>query len=888
MSKKKIEAHTVITAHANADFDALAAMIAASKLYPGAVLIFPGTQEKNLRNFYIQSTTYLFNFRNFKDIDPDSVKLLVVVDTRQKSRLQHVETLLNNPKIVIHAYDHHPDTDEDVIPARSVVLPWGSTTAILVDEIQRQELTVGPDEATILGLGIFEDTGSFSFNSTTEHDFSAAGWLKTQGMDLGVIADLLARELSADQISILNELLDSATSHDIHGVEVIIAEVSTERFINDFAFLVHKVIDMESIRVFFALGRMADRIHVVARSKSPDVDVGQICSSLGGGGHAYAASATIKDKTLAEVRDDLFALLYSHVNPQLVVDSLMSRPAVTIEDDVSIHDAVELMTRYSLKALPVVAEGTMKTVGLLDHHLADKAVSHKLGDMPVGEYMIQDFSVVPPNTELYEVMEIILGRRQRLVPVEEEGKIIGVITKTDLVNLLIEEPARIPESLLPQRARERNIRTIMRNRLPKRWYELLEQAGQLAQDMGYLAYTVGGFVRDILLGRPNLDLDLVIEGDGIEFARRLAEKYKGRIKAHHKFKTALVIFPDDSRVDVATARLEYYEYPAALPTVELSSIKMDLFRRDFTVNALAVSLNPGSFGQIQDFFGSQRDIRDKTIRVLHSLSFVEDPTRILRAIRFEQRFGFVIGGQTLRLIKNALHLNLFNRLSGSRIFHELTQILNEETPLDSLNRLHELGILQALHPDLEMTAKRAAVLEELEKVRNWYGLLYIKPDPIPWKMYFLGLTMGLKRDESREILTRLNLSRRDKNDFLNLREQIGEALGKLMGWREKTSKLSELCSTLDPIPVEGVLFIMAKSRREEVRRNISQFLANTRYSQIKITGRDLERIGIPPGPIYSDILSRVRSAFIDGQSKTRKAQMEMAERLWLELDKNPA
>ncbi len=882
MNKKKINAHTVITAHSNADFDALAAMIAASKLYSEAVLIFPGTQEKNLRNFYIQSTTYLFNFRNFKDIDPDSVRLLVVVDTRQKSRLQHIEPLLDNSKVVVHAYDHHPDTDEDVEAVKSVVLPWGSTTAILVDEIQKQGLTVGPDEATILGLGIFEDTGSFSFNSTTEHDFNAAGWLKTQGMDLSVIADLLTRELSSDQISILNELLDSATTHDIHGVGVVITEVSTERFINDFAFLVHKVIDMENMRVLFALGRMADRIHVVARSKSPDVDVGQICSSLGGGGHAYAASATIKDKTLAEVRDDLFALLYSHVNPQLVVDSLMSRPAVTIEDDVSIHDAVELMTRYSLKALPVVAEGTMKTVGLLDHHLADKAVSHKLGDMPVGEYMIQDFSVVPPDTELYEVMEIILGKRQRLVPVEENDRIIGVITKTDLVNLLIEEPARIPESLLPQRARERNIRTILRNRLPKRWYELLEESGKLAQDMGCLAYTVGGFVRDIMLGRPNLDLDLVVEGDGIEFARRLADRYHGRIKAHHKFKTAVVIFPDDSRVDVATARLEYYEYPAALPTVELSSIKMDLFRRDFTVNALAVSLNPTSFGQVQDFFGAQRDIRDKIIRVLHSLSFVEDPTRILRAIRFEQRFGFTIGGQTLRLIKNALHLNLFNRLSGSRIFHELTLILDEETPLDSLGRLQELGILQALHPDLELTSKRADVLEELEKVRNWYGLLYIKPDPTPWKMYFLGLTMGLKREQARDILRRLNLSRRDKNEFLTLREQISEALGSLMGWREKTNNLSELCETLDPIPVEGVLFIMAKSRREEVRRNISQFLANTRYSRIKITGRDLERVGIPPGPIYGTILSKVRWAFIDGQAKTRKSQMELAERLWKE------
>ncbi|MGE4553672.1 MAG: CBS domain-containing protein, partial [Desulfovibrionaceae bacterium] len=456
-ARRPIEAHTVITAHANADFDALAAMIAASKLYPDAVLIFPGSQEKTLRNFYIQSTTYLFNFKTFKEIDPDAVKLLVVVDTRQASRLQHVAPLLERPDVVIHTYDHHPDTDEDIPAVLSDVRPWGSCTAILVDRMRAENVTLNVEEATILGLGIFEDTGSFTFGSTTPHDFTAGSWLREQGMDLGVIADLLNRELSAEQISILSDLLNSATTHDIHGVDVVIAQISTERFINDFAFLVHKVMDMENIRVLFALGRMGDRIHVVARSKSPDVDVGQICSSFGGGGHPYAASATVKDRTLAEVRDELFALLYSHINPHLVVEGLMSRPAVTIEDDRSIHDAVEIMTRFSLKTLPVVLVGTQKTCGLLDHTIADKAVSHKLGDMPVSEYMVQDFSVVPPSTDLYAVMEIILGKRQRIVPVEEDGAIIGVITRTDLVNLLIEEPARIPESLMPERSRDRNI-----------------------------------------------------------------------------------------------------------------------------------------------------------------------------------------------------------------------------------------------------------------------------------------------------------------------------------------------------------------------------------------------------------------------------------------------
>ncbi|MGE4506879.1 MAG: CBS domain-containing protein, partial [Desulfovibrionaceae bacterium] len=811
------------------------------------------------------------------EIDTDGVKLLVVCDTRQKSRLGHVDVLLEKPGMVIHAYDHHPDTDEDVQADQSVVEKWGSTTAILVDRMIRQGVTLNTQEATLLGLGIYEDTGSFTYNSTTEHDLAAGAWLRGQGMDLGVIADLTTRELSAEQISLLGELLDQATTHDIHGVEVVITRVSTESYVNDFAALVHKLMDMENIRVLFALGRMGDRIHVVARSSNPDVNVGQICSTLGGGGHPYAASATVKDKTMAEVNDDLFALLYSHINPQVVVDSIMSRPGMAVEDGETMDQAVEFMGRYGFKGVPVVASGTRRVVGLLDHAVADKAVAHKLGGMLVGEYMAREFQTVPPDTDLYQVMEIILEKRQRLLPVTDGEELVGVITNTDLLNLLIEEPARIPESLSPERrSRERNITTLMRNKLSKEQIRFLEQAGELARDMGFEVYAVGGFVRDILLARGNSDLDLVVEGDGVAFAKRLAESNRARIKSHHKFRTAVVIFPDGRRVDVATARLEYYEAPAALPTVELSSIKMDLYRRDFTINALAVNLTPGKFGLLADFFGAQRDIKDQTIRVLHSLSFVEDPTRMMRAVRFEQRFGFKVGGQTQRLMKNALQLDLFNRLSGSRIFHELQLMLEEEHPSDCLLRLSDMKILGAIHPLLELNPKRRETLAEIEKVHLGVSTMYLESDIEPWKLYLLGLCLGLTREDTRSVLRRLNITHRDEREFLALRELVGETLGKLIAFAPGRDKLSELCQLLERLPVEGVLFLMARSRKEEIRKSISLFLSRLRFQTLEIDGNDLKRMGIEPGPVFSDILRRVKAAVIDGEAETREEQLERA------------
>lgn len=875
-----MDAPTVITSHANADFDALASMVAASKIYPNSVLIFPGSQEKNLRNFFIQSTTYLFNFKNFKDINPDTVELLVVCDTRQRTRVPHVHPLLDNPDLKIHLYDHHPDTDDDLPADKSVVkMDWGSTTTIITHLMREQGVTLTTEEATLLGLGIYEDTGSFGFNTTSPADFEAAGWLKGQGMDIEVITDLLSHELSAEQITNLGELLQNASNYDIHGVDIVITEISTDRFVPDFALLVHKLMDMEDIKVAIALGRMADRIHVVARSKNPEVNVGTICAAMGGGGHGAAASATVKDKTLAEVRDDLFAMLYAQINPRIVMDGLVSRPPVFIEDDKTMNEMVELMTRYGLTDVPVVVDGTMECVGIMGQVTADKAVAHGLGNMGISEYMSRKFETVTPDADLYEVMEVILGNRQRMLPVVKDGELYGVITRTDLMNMLIEEPARIPDSLLPERRRERNIGSMVSNRLPQDMMDLLKVAGDLGKDMGCEVYAVGGFVRDILLGRPNLDLDLVVEGDGIDFAKQLVAKLGGRVKAHTKFKTAVAILEDGQRIDVATARLEYYEYPAALPTVELSSIKMDLYRRDFTVNALALRLNPGRFGQLVDFFGAERDIRNKTLRVLHSLSFVEDPTRILRAIRFERRFDFNIGGQTMRLIKNALNLELFSKLSGTRVMHELQWIVAEEDPIACFNRMHELGIMEAIHPLLKLKNDRIQVLTELGKVHNWYKLLYLEPEIVPWKLYSLGITMGIKREKITEVTKRLHFTNREEREFLQLRDMIGEALMKLMGWKEGKSKLSRLYSILHPIPVEGVLFLMARSRKEYIRRNISQYLTRLRYIEIEIGGNDLKELGIEPGPIYSKILDKLMEFKIDGKFETRESQLKQALRL---------
>ncbi len=890
----KTRPSTIITSHSNADYDALAAMVAAGKLYPGAALVAPVVQERQDPHYFTDSIAYLFNLRQPRDIDFSGVTTLVVVDTRQKSRIPQVEPVLANPGLTIHLYDHHPDSEDDLAGEICVVRPWGSSTAILTHMLRENNIIPSADEATMLGLGIYEDTGSFTFDSTTEHDLSAAAWLREQKMDVNIISELVSRDLTRNQLDALNTLLESATTHDIKGIPVVIAQASLDSFLGDFAVLAHKMLEMERLKVLFAIARMGDRVQVVARSRQPEVDVGKICSSLGGGGHGYAASASVKNKTLNEVKAELLALLLSSVNPQITVGEHMTSPAKTVDDDATISQAEEIMTRYGLKAVPVVTAGTRRCVGYLEQQTAARAMAHGLGHLPVTEYMQRGVLTLTSDSTLFPAVDIILTQRQRLVPVIGNGDVVGVLTRTDIMRLLVEDNAlRIPEGdPLTAPLREKSIRAYMEERLPVDYVQLLRLAGRLGDGLGYAVYAVGGFVRDLLLLRANFDIDLSVEGDGIAFARSLAEKLGGRMRPHPKFKTAVVLFDsadgEKRRIDVATARLEYYEHPGALPTVELSSIKMDLFRRDFTINALAVQLNEHRFGMLVDPFGAQRDMKEKTLNILHSLSFIEDPTRMLRAIRFETRFVFRLGAQTERLIKNALQLDMLAKLSGPRVFNELRHIFDEKDVVDCLTRMEQFDLLRAIHPLLKLNPPKTALLKEMEAVLSWYRRLYIGKEAQTWIPYLMLLCRNGKHPDVAGVLDRLGFTARMRADFLRLRENARQVQRKLPRWKTEDGSMSGLFALLSYLPVEGILLLMTLNSDSDLNKDLSHFLTRLHLEKPDITGEDLKELGEAPGPSYGHILDRVLAEKLDGKVKTRNEQRELAARIIAELHEGSA
>ena len=315
-----------------------------------------------------------------------------------------------------------------------------------------------------------------------------------------------------------------------------------------------------------------------------------------------------------------------------------------------------------------------------------------------------------------------------------------------------------------------------------------------------------------MLRRPNLDIDIVVEGDGIVFAKDFAQSYDARVRSYKKFGTAVVIFPDGFKIDVATARLEYYEYPAALPTVELSSLKLDLYRRDFTINTLAVELNPGRFGKLIDYFGAQRDFKDKAIRVLHNYSFVEDPTRVLRAIRYEQRLGFRIMKHTSNLIENAVKMKLLVELSGRRLTNELKLILSEENPIPAINRMNEYNLLPFLHPDIQYRSSVERLLREIGSVLAWYDLSFIKNGCDRWLVYLLALIDPLSPIGLEDFCIKMELPPRLASLLVEGREKaisVGRGF-----YRKPDLKPSGMYQLLEGLGTEWLLFIMAKTQQE--------------------------------------------------------------------------
>ncbi|MEW6246518.1 MAG: CBS domain-containing protein [Nitrospirota bacterium] len=879
----------VVTTHLNADFDGMASMVAARKLYPGAALVLPGGAQETVRSFL---AVHDLGVTRLKDLDLTQVTRLILVDTQDPERIGPLKDLCAKSEVEVHCYDHHEAGIDDASDTEKafqarvglrVVEPVGATTTLMIEQLRARNLPLTPFEATVLALGLYEETGSLAFVSTTPRDLEAAAYVLRAGADLNVVSDTLRRPLDPDQIALLNDLLRSSETYYLEGRKILVASSAYDRYRGDLAGLVHKLAELEGLDAVVAAFAMEDKVQVIGRSRRPEIDVSWIAREFGGGGHAVAAAASVKGKTLIEVRERIVQLLAERYRPTLLAKDVMTKPVKSIGMDATIAETETRMTKYGVNVLPVL-DGKDHYRGLISREIVQKALFHGLADARVEQLMQPDAYAASPDTPFHEIQTRMIEQNQRFVPILSGSKVVGVITRTDLLRALHDDVlagarprAKDGEQAIVGTMRRRNVGGMLRAKLPARLVSLLKEAGELADRLDVSAYVVGGFVRDLLLGIENLDVDLVVEGDGIAFARALARASSGRVKAHERFGTAVVVLPDGFKVDVATARTEYYEYPTALPTVEQSSIKKDLYRRDFTINTLAIRLNSRSFGQLIDFYGGQRDLKEKTIRVLHGLSFVEDPTRVFRAIRFELRFGFHLGKETSALIKGAVKMDLFHRLSGHRLLDELKLLFSEREPRRAVSRMAELDLLRFIHPKLVWSPRLEELLAGVEEALDWYRLLYLDRPMHSWLVSMMALLEVLPARAVRDLLKRFPFTEQETEKLKAARFALRGLLRRLA--KQPPPRPAETTRLLTGLADETLIFIMAKDKSESVKRQISAYLTTYRHVKPWLTGRDLQGMGLKPGPLYRKILDALLDARLNGEVKTEAEERELAKRL---------
>ncbi len=413
--------------------------------------------------------------------------------------------------------------------------------------------------------------------------------------------------------------------------------------------------------------------------------------------------------------------------------------------------------------------------------------------------------------------------------------------------------------------------------LPQEIKYLISAAEKVSQETKMPAYLVGGLVRDLILGVKNFDLDITVQGSGILFADRLARRLKSGLNIHERFGTATLILKNGAKIDISTTRKERYPSCAALPIVTSGSLNEDLMRRDFTINAMVLRIAHGKKQQLVDPFGGKDDLAKKRIRVLHDLSFQDDPTRILRAIRFEQRYNFKIEHKTLKLLKEAVSLGLLSKTNAHRLRDDFILMLKENNPAKQIKRLMRLAGLSFISPQL----KPAKTTYNLFKALGCEILRFKKIFPLRrkldiWLIYFAALMKPLGKSEINKIICKLALRKGEAKriiDYCQMHKKLISCLSK------KDLSGARIFSLLNPLSYETIILLSATSQNKNLKRYISDFIEIYNGIRIYVSGKDLHGLGIIPGPIYQKIFAKVLTAKLNGKISTYQDELVLIKGL---------
>ncbi|MCC5909914.1 MAG: CBS domain-containing protein [Clostridiaceae bacterium] len=868
----------IIISHVNLDFDGLASMVAASKIYPDAIMVFTGKLNKGVKEFYSLYKNVL-HIKQASDIDINKVTGVIIVDTNSINRLGKFRDLQIG-SVDVNLYDHHLESENTIERGNRIIKPYGSCTAILVEEIIRKQIVITPFEATLFVLGIYTDTNCLTFPNTTPEDAEIVGYLLRKGADLEITTEHIQKSLSDEHHQLFLSLLLNMENIEVNNYKIILSTYKCDTYIGELSYIASKMLEIKDCDAVFLVVEMEKRYYIVGRSLDDNINIPFILEEFKGAGHLRAASAAVKFDgigDLGKVKETLMRNLHHKIKPQITARDIMNYPVKTITKDVTIEEASKIMLRYGHTGIPVVEDDEL--IGIISRTDIDKATIHGLIHAPVKGFMKGEVKTVGPETSLNTINDLLVSNNIGRLPVIENNKMIGIVTRTDLLRMLhgknqpywYKRNFSVTEEILNCYEKIKNI--------PPAIYSILEIIGETGDLLNKNVYIVGGFVRDLLLGIDNSDLDFVIEGDGIAFAQELNKKLQGELVLHEKFATASIKLGDGNVLDIVSARREYYHFPAALPQIEKSSLWNDLFRRDFTLNCMAIQINKESFGRLIDYFGGLEDIENKQIRVLYNLSFVEDPTRIFRAVRFSSRLGFKIESETKKFIIEAVKNNLINKVSDDRVREEIAYIITEKHLCRSIVLMRDFDIFTALHCDLNISTE---IVEKLDSIQESIDYLSgVNTIEVNKKIIIVLQLLGnFPTDKlpqiiykficNKDAIAEIQVALEEKNIIYTLLQQ--EDLDKFV-----------LYNALQKHRLESLIFFYNDCKNPYIKHYINYYMLHLKDIKVHLSGKDLLALDIIPGPIYGEILQSILECKVKGAIHNKNDEIKHAKVIYENL-----
>ena len=934
----------VVLCHQTVDFDALGAAVGLARLQPGRRIVLTGGMHPAVQSFLaLHRDEYPFLER--RSVIPDQLQRVIVVDTQCRDRLGKAAEFLDLPHLdAVEVYDHHIDATSDIPATVRHIEPVGSCTTLVVEALQKQAgISVSVAEATVMALGIHVDTGSLTHGSTTARDGAALAWLLDRGANLALIRAYVKPNLSPDLQGLLIEALERAVVERAGNYAIATVLLKTEGYIAGLSSLVGRLMETLNCKALFLAAvyqnkqrqtspqetqetqetqkTHSQRVGIIGRSRIRGTNLTPLFQQLGGGGHAQAAAVTLHHSDPQQVLETLVTQLTEQIPPPLTAQTVMSSPVRTILPQTTIAEAQRVLLRYGHSGISVV-DPAGQLVGIISRRDLDLALHHGLSH--VKGYMSTGLHTIAPDTPLAEIERLMVTYDVGRLPVlDRDQALVGIVTRTDMLRQFHRDRSPSPDPMAPivdpQRPgladnTDNNGLAIgspdydfcvLLSRFASPLRRFLVAATQLASDRGWQLYLVGGAVRDLLLSDDDgplmlSDVDLVVDGchgagdrgevAAVDLATAIQAKYpNARLQVHGQFQTAALLWHKDEIfgslwVDVATARTEFYPYPAANPEVEASSIRQDLYRRDFTINALAARLSQPHSGELLDYFGGLQDLQRRQVRVLHANSFIEDPTRIYRAVRFAVRLGFALEPQTEGYIRYAMaqlpqtapeisqNTQQTRRQPAleTRLKSELKYILQTSYWRGALMLLDDLGALACLHPQLTLTK---TLWVQLNQVARLWERLGRSPDSHPklpkgielWEILLELLIAATPDCDRPTIAQRLQLTDNARQRLSTLASQESTLHIKLKSC-DRPSQIDDVLGNTDGV----LLTIIGVRSPRPIRRKIWLYLRDLAPTAALLNGSDLKQLGYRPGPTFRPILTHLRQATLDGAIQNRE------------------